>query len=125
MGILCRHSIVFRHDRGSARAACFPTTCFKKTKNLKLARCYLIFAAFHRVSGFHPAGGLCQPVPITKAVYLLAAAMFFLECSNADLWAIAMDLGGDHFSGTIFSGVMNTGQGVAGMISPIAFGFYC
>lgn len=93
---------------------------FKKTKNLKLARCYLIFAAFIGSAAFTLLGAFATSA--YNAVYLLAAAMFFLECSNANLWAIAMDLGGDHFSGTV-SGVMNTGQGVAGMISPIAFGF--
>ncbi len=92
---------------------------FKKTKNLKLSRCYLIFAAFIGASVFTLLGAYSASA--YTAVYLLAAAMFFLECSNANLWAIAMDLGGDHFSGTV-SGFMNTGQGVAGMISPIAFG---
>ena len=32
-----------------------------------------------------------------------------------------MDLGGDHFAGTV-PRFMNTGQGVEGMISPIVFG---
>lgn len=92
---------------------------YKKTKNLKLARCYLIFVAFIGASAFTLLGAYSNSAH--TAVYLLAAAMFGLECSNANLWAVAMDLGGDHYAGTV-SGFMNTGQGVAGMISPIAFG---
>jgi sugar phosphate permease len=91
----------------------------KKTNNLKLARCYLMFAAFIGAAGFTLLG--VYSASAYAAVWLLAAAMFALECSNANLWAVAMDLGGDHFAGTV-SGFMNTGQGVAGMISPIAFG---
>ncbi len=92
---------------------------YKKTGNLKLARCYLVAFSFigamsFTLMGVYAGGAL-------SAVYLLSAAMFFLECSNACLWAIAMDLGGDHFVGTV-CGCMNTGQGVAGMISPIVFG---
>ncbi|MHB8068881.1 MAG: MFS transporter [Desulfobaccales bacterium] len=93
---------------------------FRKTSNLKLARCYVIFAAFVGAVVFTLLGVYNDSA--LAAVFLLTAAMFFLECSNANLWAIAMDLGGDHFAGTV-SGFMNTGQGVAGMISPIAFGF--
>ncbi len=93
---------------------------FKKTNNLRLARCFLIFVAFIGAVAFTLLGVYSDSAHV--AVYLLSAAMFFLECSNANLWAIAMDLGGDHYAGTV-SGFMNTGQGVAGMISPIAFGF--
>ena len=92
---------------------------YKKTGNLRLARCYLIGVAFVASVTFTLLGAYAQNA--YSAVYLLSAAMFFLECSNSNLWAIAMDLGGDHFAGTV-SGFMNTGQGVAGMISPIAFG---
>jgi ACS family D-galactonate transporter-like MFS transporter len=92
---------------------------YKRTGNLRLARCYLIGVAFVGSVTFTLLGAYAQNA--YSAVFLLSAAMFFLECSNSNLWAIAMDLGGDHFAGTV-SGFMNTGQGVAGMISPIAFG---
>ncbi len=54
------------------------------------------------------------------AVYLLAAAFFFLELTNAVLWTLPIDIAG-RFAGTA-GGMMNTGFGVAGMISPIVFG---
>jgi MFS family permease len=47
--------------------------------------------------------------------------MFMLECAVSNCWAVAMDLGGQNFCGTI-SGIMNTGFGVAGILSPLVFG---
>ncbi len=92
---------------------------FKSTGNLKLARCYLNCFAFVAAVVFTVLGLYSSSA--YAAVYLLSGAMFFLECANANLWAVAMDLGGYNFAGTV-SGFMNTGQGVAGMISPIVFG---
>ena len=54
------------------------------------------------------------------AVYLLAAAFFFLELTNAVLWTLPIDIAG-RYAGTA-GGIMNTGFGVAGMISPVVFG---
>ena len=54
------------------------------------------------------------------AVYLLAAAFFFLELTNAVLWTLPIDIAG-LYAGTA-GGIMNTGFGVAGMISPVVFG---
>src|SRR6185436_11274807 len=54
------------------------------------------------------------------AVSLLAAAFFFLELTNAVLWALPLDIAGQ-YAGTA-GGIMNTGFGVAGMISPVVFG---
>ena len=54
------------------------------------------------------------------AVSLLAAAFFFLELTNAVLWTLPLDIAGP-YAGTA-GGIMNTGFGVAGMISPIVFG---
>ena len=54
------------------------------------------------------------------AVSLLAAAFFFLELTNAVLWTLPLDIAG-RYAGTA-GGIMNTGFGVAGMISPVAFG---
>jgi sugar phosphate permease len=92
---------------------------YERTRNLKLARCYVMSAAFLGAIIFTLWGA--YTLNAYTAVCLLSAAMFFLECSNSNLWTTAMDLGGDNFAGTV-SGFMNTGQGVAGMISPIAFG---
>ena len=92
---------------------------FKKTGNLKLARCSITFTAYVGAIVFTLLGAFAKN-PYT-AVYCLTGAFFFLECANANLWAIAMDLGGDQYAGTV-SGIMNTGFGVAGMISPVIFG---
>jgi ACS family D-galactonate transporter-like MFS transporter len=90
-----------------------------KTGNLRLARCSITFIAFVGSIVFTIVGAFtANPY---MAVYALTAAFFFLEGANANLWAIAMDLGGNYYSGTV-SGMMNTGFGVAGMISPVVFG---
>jgi MFS family permease len=51
----------------------------------------------------------------------LSLGFFFLELNNAVLWAIPMDIAPNH-AGTA-GGLMNTGFGVAGIISPPVFGF--
>lgn len=50
----------------------------------------------------------------------LAGAFFFLETCNPALWAAAMDAAPEH-AGTA-SGIMNTGFGLAGILSPLVFG---
>ena len=55
------------------------------------------------------------------AICLQTGAFFFLEVAVSGLWAVSMDLGGRRYSGTV-SGLMNTGFGVAGVVSPIVFG---
>jgi nitrate/nitrite transporter NarK len=55
------------------------------------------------------------------AVALLSASFFFLELTNAVLWSLPLDIAGA-FAGTA-GGMMNTGFGVAGMISPVVFGY--
>jgi MFS family permease len=57
---------------------------------------------------------------LTVATCALALSFFFLELTNATLWAIPMDVAPE-WAGTA-SGMMNTGFGVAGIISPIVFG---
>lgn len=50
----------------------------------------------------------------------LACAFFFLELTNPILWSIPMDVAPDH-AGTA-AGLMNTGFGIAGILSPAIFG---
>ncbi|MEO7954547.1 MAG: MFS transporter [Polaromonas sp.] len=92
---------------------------YKKTGNLKLARRLLL------VVGLGGALVFIIPAIYTKtplmAVALLAASFFFLELTNAVLWSLPLDIAGK-FAGTA-GGMMNTGFGVAGMISPVAFGY--
>jgi sugar phosphate permease len=91
---------------------------FRRTGNLRLARRALL------VAGLGGAFAFIVPAALTgsalAAVYLLAAAFFFLELSNAVLWTLPIDIAG-RYAGTA-GGIMNTGFGVAGMISPLVFG---
>jgi ACS family D-galactonate transporter-like MFS transporter len=91
---------------------------FRRTGNLRLARRTLL------IVGLGGAFTFIMPAIVVGsalgAVYLLAAAFFFLELTNAVLWTLPLDIAGQH-AGTA-GGIMNTGFGVAGMISPVVFG---
>jgi ACS family D-galactonate transporter-like MFS transporter len=91
---------------------------FRRTGRLRLARLTLL------VVGLGGAFAFIVPAVATGsalgAVYLLAAAFFFLELTNAVLWTLPIDIAG-LYAGTA-GGIMNTGFGVAGMISPVVFG---
>ncbi|MDP3668314.1 MAG: MFS transporter [Telluria sp.] len=92
---------------------------YRKTGSLKLARRSLL------VVGLGGALAFIVPAIYTEtavtAVILLAASFFFLELTNAVLWSLPLDIAGK-YAGTA-GGMMNTGFGVAGMISPLAFGY--
>lgn len=92
---------------------------YKRTGNLKLARRLML------VVGLGGALAFIVPAIYAKeamtAVLLLSASFFFLELTNAVLWSLPLDIAG-RFAGTA-GGMMNTGFGVAGMISPAVFGF--
>jgi MFS family permease len=64
------------------------------------------------------------PVLLLSNVWLvaisLALSFFFLELTNSVLWAIPMDVDPDHAG--LGGGLMNTGFGIAGILSPILFG---
>ena len=91
---------------------------FRRTGNLRLARRALL------VGGLGGACAFMVPAIVTTsalgAVYLLTAAFFFLELTNAVQWTLPLDIAGP-YAGTA-GGMMNTGFGIAGMISPIVFG---
>jgi MFS family permease len=50
----------------------------------------------------------------------LALAFFFLELTNSTIWALPMDVAPDHAGAA--SGLVNTGFGIAGVISPSVVG---
>jgi MFS family permease len=50
----------------------------------------------------------------------LATAFFFLELTNSTIWALPMDIAPEHAGAA--SGLVNTGFGIAGVISPSVFG---
>jgi ACS family D-galactonate transporter-like MFS transporter len=91
---------------------------FRRTGNLRLARRAPL------VVGLAGAFAFLLPAiaagSAAGAVSLLAAAFFFLELTNAVLWTLPIDIAGE-YAGTA-GGMMNTGFGVAGMISPLVFG---
>jgi MFS family permease len=58
---------------------------------------------------------------VNVAAIALAAAFFFVELVVAPIWAVPMDIA-PNYSGSA-SGMMNFGFGVAGIISPLVFGF--
>jgi ACS family D-galactonate transporter-like MFS transporter len=91
----------------------------RHTGNLRLARRAML------VIGMGGALVFILPVVNTReplaAVALLSTSFFFLELTNAVLWSLPLDIAGAH-AGTA-GGMMNTGFGVAGMISPVVFGW--
>ncbi|MCY1214838.1 putative sulfoacetate transporter SauU [compost metagenome] len=92
---------------------------YKRTGNLRLARGAVLFVGL--------AGSLMFIAPMTftadavNAVILLSLSFFFLELTNAVLWSLPLDIAGK-YAGTA-GGMMNTGFGVAGMVSPVVFGY--
>ena len=58
---------------------------------------------------------------VNIAALSLAAAFFFVELVVAPIWAVPMDIA-PRYSGSA-SGMMNFGFGVAGIISPLVFGY--
>ncbi|EYS86971.1 MFS transporter [Cupriavidus sp. SK-4] len=92
---------------------------YKRTGNLRLARGAILFVGL--------AGSLMFIAPMTftadavNAVILLSLSFFFLELTNAVLWSLPLDIAGK-YAGTA-GGMMNTGFGVAGMVSPVVFGY--
>ncbi|WP_291689838.1 MFS transporter, partial [Bradyrhizobium sp.] len=58
---------------------------------------------------------------LTTAAISLSLAFFCVELIVAPIWSVPMDIA-PHYSGSA-SGMMNFGFGVAGIISPVIFGF--
>lgn len=92
---------------------------FKITGRLRFARCAVLVVGM--------GGSLVFLVPMVSAtnpltaVWFLSASFFFLEITNPVLWTLPLDIAGK-YAGTA-GGMMNTGFGVAGMISPVVFGY--
>ncbi|MGN6326228.1 MFS transporter [Pseudolysinimonas sp.] len=90
----------------------------KRTGDARLARRTLLLVGFIGSAVF--MAPLVFTPSLTTAVVCLAISFFFLELTNAQLWSIPMDVA-PTWSGTA-SGMMNTGFGVAGILSPIVVG---
>lgn len=91
---------------------------YKRTGDLKKARRNVIIA------GMTGALVFLTPVLLVKDLSLVAAslccAFFCMELVIAPLWSVPMDIA-PRFAGTA-SSFMNIGFGVAGVLSPLAFG---
>ena len=90
----------------------------KRTGHLRLARVSVLLVGLLGALAFIvPAALTGRP---SAAVFFLALAFFFLELTNAVLWTLPIDIAGS-YAGTA-GGMMNSGFGLAGMISPVMFG---
>jgi sugar phosphate permease len=92
---------------------------YKRTGRLRLARCAVLVVGM--------GGSLAFLLPMISAssplmaVLFLSGSFFFLEITNPVLWTLPLDIAGK-YAGTA-GGMMNTGFGVAGMVSPVVFGY--
>lgn len=92
---------------------------YKRTGNLNLARRLMILISFLGAVAFTIPALLVQNAVLAEV--LIIGTMFMLECSVSSTWAVAMDLGGEYYSGTT-SGFVSTAFGIAGIVAPILFG---
>jgi len=77
------------------------------------------------ILSFTGAGIFLVPVMLSHSIPVMAASLslsfFFLELTIAPIWAVPMDIAPRYVG--VGSGLMNAGSAVAGIISPIIFGF--
>jgi len=90
-----------------------------KTGNKRLARNAFIAFSFVIAGTFLYATMLVTN--ITYVALLLGGSFFFLELAVGTIWAIPMDISREYAG--LAGGMMNFGFGLAGIISPIVFGF--
>jgi sugar phosphate permease len=92
---------------------------YRMTGRLRLARCSILVVGM--------GGSLAFLLPMVNApspiaaVWFLTGSFFFLEITNPVLWTLPLDIAGK-YAGTA-GGMMNTGFGIAGMTSPVVFGY--
>jgi nitrate/nitrite transporter NarK len=92
---------------------------FRRTRSLQIARSLLIAASW----GFVLAG-LAPAILIHDLVIGLAGftvALFFLGVAIAPLWTATMDIAPNYAGSS--SALMNAAGAVAGILSPVAFGW--
>jgi nitrate/nitrite transporter NarK len=91
----------------------------KRTGDVVAARRNMIIVAFLGALVF------LAPVMVVKSLPVMAGCMslsfFFLEMTIGPIWAVPMDITPKHVG--IASGLVNAGSAIAGIFSPIVFGF--
>jgi len=92
---------------------------YKRTGNLNLARRSTIFIAYIGAAAFTVPAMLVSSALVAEL--LTIGTLFMLECAVSNTWAVAMDLGGEYYSGTT-SGFVSMAFGIAGIIAPTVFG---
>ena len=92
---------------------------FARTGSLRIARRSVLVVGL--IGAFLFILPAVETQSAVAAVWYLALAFFFLEITNPVLWTLPLDIA-PHYSGSA-GGMMNTGFGIAGMISPLVFGF--
>jgi len=111
--------VFFAGVMGDALGGVLSDHILRRTRSLRLARSVFI-------SGSFLASGLCLlPVfftrQITVVLLALSGAFFFIEMVVAPVWVVPMDIAPE-FAGTA-SGIINCGSALAGLVSPILFGY--
>lgn len=104
---------------GDTIGGTFSDWLYVKTGNKRIARNLLIAVCLSLAGLFLYFTMLTMDV--TNVAILLGAAFFFLELVVGTIWAVPMDITRE-FAG-MAGGMMNFGFGLAGIISPIVFGW--
>jgi MFS family permease len=111
-------AILFAGVIGDTVGGVLSDAILKRTGNLRTAR------RFNLVVGLLGSLLLLLPCLFVHDLIIvsvcLSLAFFFLELTNAVLWALPMDIAPSYAG--IAGGLMNTGFGVAGVLSPVVFG---
>ena len=110
--------ILFAGVIGDTAGGLLSDALLRRTGNIRLAR------RFNLIVGLLGSFAFLLPClfvrDLATVATLLSLAFFFLELTNSVLWALPMDMA-PRYAG-IAGGIMNTGFGVAGVLSPAVFG---
>jgi MFS family permease len=103
---------------GDAAGGYISDLLLRRTKSLLIARRNLI--AFGMIGAFLFLLPVVLVHSLNTVALCLSAACFFSELVVGPIWAVPMDIT-PRYAGTA-SGMMNFGFGIAGILSPVAFG---
>lgn len=104
---------------GDTLGGTFSDWILKRTGNKRLARNAFIAAALLMAGAF--LYGTMTTKNVTTVAILLGCSFFCLELVVGTIWAVPMDITREYAG--MAGGMMNFGFGLAGIISPIAFGW--